>query len=135
MPSFNPELPEYEPSPERERLGEAASMSYDGDKAPKPSREVIAEATSVGLRPITVHCFEQGSAGLSTADGFVSFVAFVNFIPQRGDCIYLEDGSACEVKRVSHQVLGVPPNGLITMDPLIIAVRVQGKAEGRPEKA
>ena len=80
-------------------------INYDPDGKPNLSNEMLEEAERCRLHPVNVIC-DEPNACVGDASG-ISFIALVSFIPREGDRINLEDGRACEVKRIFHKVVAI----------------------------
>jgi hypothetical protein len=100
-------------------------ISYDPDKAPSASPELIDAAKRMGMKIVQVICDEPGAQ--VGADTGVSFFAAVDFIPRIGDKIDLEDGRSCEVKSVHFKVVTMRGSGgkaeFINLFPNVYAMR------------
>ncbi len=102
-------------------------LNYDPDGRPEIDPQSLKEATDLGLKMIHVICDEPG-AKVGDASG-VSFPAFVDFVPQVGDRIGLEDGSSCSVKRVYYKLARMPGKKWVSMLPNVFAVRISKDTE------
>src|SRR5690349_13939548 len=100
-------------------------IERDPDKIPDFNPEGDALARSMGLRQISVICDEPG-AKVGDPSG-VQFIAYVDFIPQIGETIILQDGTQCNVTRVFHRVAKAM-GGPISMMPTVKAVAVRPKS-------
>lgn len=101
--------------------------TYDPDKTPQADLSQLNEAIALGLFSIAVVCDERGAkAGDHTG---VSFVVYVNVVPRIGERITLEDGGACEVRRVYYKTVRAGRTGFVTMMPTVYAVRLTADSD------
>ena len=99
------------------------SISYDPDKTPKLSQEMIEEAEKSRLHIVHVICDEPGATVGDIAG--VSFAALVPFIPRVGESITLQDGSVCKVDEILWSVVTI--RGLPALVPNVSAVLTHRK--------
>ncbi len=93
-------------------------ITYDPDEKPQIDPEVHRQAEKYGWKPVSVVCAEPNAEGGDS----VAFIAYVDFIPRVGDKILLQDGAACEVKRVLYKISNV--GNLIHMVPNVYAIKI-----------
>lgn len=80
-------------------------ISYDSDRAPEGSGQLLELAKVLGQQLVNVICDEPG-ARVGDAGG-VSFLAITPGVPSKGDRIELQDGRRCEVVRVLYKVTSI----------------------------
>ncbi len=111
------------------------ALSRDPDETPQADPAKDEEARLAGLKRIQIVCDTLDDEPDDPDTPPISFYAYTDFIPRKGEIVILQDGKRVQVQDVYHRIGTVGKSKLTALIPVVYGTLVQTgeAAEGSDE--